>query len=116
MDGFPVPASRGKLRGIVAELLPGHEIAGSFELCDHEHIASFACALTALASAAGWCVAAGSHGDGFIVLPPFEHWGSGFGGADPWAARELRRGVANVTGRKGRFPEACVCRDRDGWL
>jgi hypothetical protein len=103
----------GKLRGIVAELLPGREIVGSFKLRDHEHIASFACALTALASAAGRYVAVGSHEDGFIVLPPFEYWGSGFGEAEPWAARVLRRGLTNVTGR---FPGACVYRDRSRWL
>ncbi len=107
---------KDKLRCLVMELLPGRTLAGSFDLQDHEHIAGFVCALTALAAVSGRSVAVGSHQDGFIILPPFEFWGAANGCPEPWAARELRRSMVNAGGAGKRFPTACVYRGRERWL
>lgn len=56
----------------------------------HEPIAALTCAVTALAAAAGRCVAVGASADGFVVLPPRSTWGWSYDHEELWAERELR--------------------------
>lgn len=98
---YPVPARarqwtdvlydkvRPRLEELLSRLLPDRDIRSDWDIDDHDGIASFVCALSALCVAAGRYVAVGAHADGFIMLPPHDAWGR-----DPWAERELRTNVA----------------------
>src|SRR5712691_8877806 len=90
------PVIPRKLRSLLESLLPRREIGGEFGMKDHEKIASFVCALTALCVAANRFVAVGSDDDGSIVLPPLEMWGRGTSASTPWAERELRVNLERV--------------------
>lgn len=104
-DCYPVPARprqwtdalydavRPRLEALLRHLLPGRAIRGDWDIGDHDGIASFVCALSALCVAAGRYVAVGAHADGFIMLPPHDAWGR-----DAWAERELRTNVARHGG------------------
>jgi hypothetical protein len=84
---YPIVAA--KLKELLGTLLPGRKFLGADELTDREHIAAFACVLTALCAAAGEFVAVGSPADGYIFLPPLSFWGVSFDNNGPRAAREL---------------------------
>ncbi len=115
-DCYPVPARprrwtdalyhtvAPRLKELLDDLLPECTVRGDWDIHDHDGIASFVCALSALCVAAGRYVAVGAHADGFIVLPPHDAWGP-----RSWAERELR---ANVT-RHGR---GVVYRDDAVWM
>ncbi|HSE92466.1 MAG TPA: hypothetical protein VLF19_04100, partial [Methylomirabilota bacterium] len=81
-------------------------IAGSWDLRDHDERAGLVCALAALCVAAGRFVAVGSPKDGWIALPPADHWGRGEG-REPWAWRVLRDNLVAVAAD---FPDAAVAR------
>jgi hypothetical protein len=61
-----------------------------------QNAAALACAVTALAAAAGQCVAVRSSTDGYIVLPPISFGGSSAEG-ERWAERELRKTVCRLS-------------------
>ncbi len=71
---FPLVASR--LDKLIGTLLPQRRFTSVASTDGHEPIAALACAVTALAAAAGQCVAVGASTDGYIVLPPISFWGS----------------------------------------
>jgi hypothetical protein len=108
------PVMAKKLRGLLASLVPRREIRGDFRITDHEEVASFACALTALCVAANRFVAVGSDGDGYIVLPPDAMWGRGTLSSARWAERELRVNLERVAAD---FPgsEPAIYRNGDLW-
>ena len=60
------PRVRSRLLDLIRSLLPGREVTSSLDLHDHEHIASFVCAVTALCFVAGHYAAVGSRDDGFM--------------------------------------------------
>jgi hypothetical protein len=95
---------QNKLEWLLRELLPGRNINGDWDLADHEEIAAFTCALTALCVAAGRFTAVGSPADGYIILPPRAFWETS-SNHNPlsWAEQELLQGQARV---RGRFPQA----------
>jgi len=101
---------------MLLEWFPDRQILGDWELKNHDEIGAFACALTALAFAAGRCVAVGSRDDGFMILPPLELWGYDAARKWRWAERELRRNLAEVCRAGGVFPRATVYRDASQWL
>ena len=115
-DCYPVPARprqwtdalygglRPRLKELLEDLLPACAIRGDWEIGDHDGIASFVCALSALCVAAGRYVAVGAHADGFIVLPPHDAWGR-----DAWAERALRTNVARCGG-------GVIYRDDSVWM
>jgi hypothetical protein len=107
------PAVGPRLRSLLAWLLPGREVRGSWAVRGHDAIAGFVCALAALCVAAAHFVAVGSAGDGFIVLPPARWWGRATSGPAPWAERELR---SNVAGLRSRGVPGMVYRDGEPWL
>ena len=84
---FPLVAKR--LTELIQTLLPERSFASIASTVGHETIAALTCAVTALAAAAGQCVAVGDPTDGYIVLPPLLFWGLSAEG-EPWAERELR--------------------------
>ena len=105
---------RRKLLRLLESLVPRRAIEGELCLDDHEEIASFVCALTALSVAANRFVAVGSACGGYIVLPPHATWGLGAPLGTPWAERELRLNLARVAGA---FPDAepAVYADGERW-
>lgn len=90
------PVVPRKLRSLLESLLPRRAVDGDFRIADHEKVASFVCALTALCVAANRFVAVGSDRDGYIVLPPRDLWGLGTPPSTRWAERELRINLARV--------------------
>ncbi len=109
------PATQGTLGTLLQRLLPGRRVDGDLHITDHEKIASFVCALTALCVARNRFVAVGAQGDGFILLPPHELWGASAQSEIPWAARELCANVGRVAGvLPGRAP--VVYRDGTRWM
>jgi Protein of unknown function (DUF429) len=90
------PVIPRKLRRLVESLAPRRAIEGELCLDDHEAVASFVCALTALSVAANRFVAVGCDRDGWIVLSRRELWGRGSAPSVPWAERELRANLRRV--------------------
>jgi len=103
------PLVKPKLEGLVQLLLPCRQPRSSLDICDHEEIAAFTCALTALCVAAGRFVGVGSPADGFIILPPSHLWGKEEKGTGPWAEAVLRRNLESVARD---FPRATIY---EGW-
>ena len=93
------PRVRPRLGSLVADLLPGRQVLGNWNLTGHDHIGAFVCTLTALVYAAGRFVAVGSDADGFIILPPSEYWGLDQAGGQRWAKRELVMALPKVRSR-----------------
>ncbi len=83
---FPLVASQ--LDKLIQTLLPQRRFTSVAATSGHEPIAALTCAVTALAAAAGQCVAVGSPTDGYIVLPPLSLWGLSEK-RERWAQREL---------------------------
>jgi len=75
---FPLVAE--KLGLLLRCLLPNREITGQWGLVDHDEIASFACAVTALCVASGRYSGVGAEDDGWIILPPRGFLGRGWEG------------------------------------
>lgn len=90
---FPLVAQ--PIHRLVADLLPGRQLAADSLPGDHEGIAAFACALTALCFSRGAFVAVGSADDGYIVLPPIDAWGSDRDG-NRWAEVVLQDVIPHV--------------------
>src|SRR5437899_1767642 len=93
------PAAPGvplELRSVLQSLWRRGAIAGELHLADHEEIASFVCALTALSVAANRFVAVGCARDGCIALSLRDLWGRGTPSSVPWAERELRANLPRV--------------------
>jgi hypothetical protein len=90
------PVIPRKLRSLVESLVPRRAIEGELRLDDHEKIASFVCALTALGVAAHRFVAVGCARDGCIALSLRDLWGRGTPSSVPWAERELRANLPRV--------------------
>ncbi len=88
-----------RLDELIRTLLPQRHFDSVAKKNGHEPIAALTCAITALAAAAGQCVAVGAPTDGFIVLPPISIWGSSVEG-ERWAERELRKIVCRLSGDK----------------
>ncbi len=92
---FPYVAER--LEEWIGTLLPNRAFARPLKGEEgHERVAALTCAITALAAAAGQCVAVGAQCDGYIVLPPISLWGSSAEG-ERWAERELRNIVRHLS-------------------
>jgi hypothetical protein len=86
---FPLVTER--LRRLILHLLPGREVRGSWMLHDHEEIAAFSCAVTALCVVAGHYTAVGAVDDGWIILPPRTFLGSGWDATLVDCCRHARR-------------------------
>jgi hypothetical protein len=71
------PLVRPQIGGLLQRLLPGRQVAGRWS-DDHEEIAGFTCAVTALCMAAGEYTAVGAADDGWIILPPRSSLGAGW--------------------------------------
>ncbi len=95
---------RRRLETLLRALTGPRTIAGTWDIADHDERAALVCALTALCVAAGRFVAAGSPKDGWIILPPADHWGRGPRG-ERWAWRALQDNLASVAAD---FPDAGV--------
>ena len=108
------PVIPRKLRRLVESLAPRRAIEGEFCLDDHEEVASFVCALTALSVAANRFVAVGCARDGCIALSLRDLWGRGTPSSVPWAERELRANLPRVAAD---FPhcEPAVYEDGGRW-
>jgi len=87
------PMVTNKLEAVLVSLLPCRRLDGSLELEDHEDVAAFACAITALCVAAGQFEAVGSPDDGFMVLSAERFWGKRASGLGSWAGFEIERTV-----------------------
>jgi hypothetical protein len=92
------PKLHSQLERLLASLLPGRTTLGDWALTDHEDIASFTCALTALCVTADLFTAVGSDEDGWILLPPRPCLGSG------WESTLINSWVAVLR----RFPGARI--------
>ena len=92
------PKLHRQLERLLASLLPGRTTLGDGALTDHEDIASFTCALTALCVAADAFTAVESDEDGWILLPPRPCLGSG------WESTLINSWVAVLR----RFPGARI--------
>jgi hypothetical protein len=90
------PKLRERLVDLLGEILPGRRIDGNLRLVDHEEVAAWVCAATALCASLGRFVAVGSAEDGFILLPPTRLWGRSLSGREPWAARALEESLAGA--------------------
>ena len=55
-------------------LLPGRQVAGSWDIDDHEEIAGLTCAITALCVGAGQFTAVGADDDGWTSFHPSQLW------------------------------------------
>lgn len=106
------PLVKPRLVELLRSLLPCRELQSSLDIEDHEGIAGFTCALTALCVAARRFVAVGSPADGFIVLPPSDLWGKRAENSVPWGKVELHRNLETVTGD---FPGAAIHEDGRIW-
>jgi hypothetical protein len=95
---FPLVSSR--LDEFIQFLLPKRSFASVVGIAGHEAVAAFICTVTALAAAAGQCVAVGDPTDGYIVLPPLSFWGLSAEG-ERWAERELRKILSRLSCDKG---------------
>jgi hypothetical protein len=106
------PLVKPKLEGLLRLLLPCRQQAASLDIRDHEEIAAFTCALTALCVSARRFVGLGSETDGFIILPPSGLWGRATTDAGRWAEGALRRNLVAVARE---FPGATIYRDGRVW-
>ncbi len=110
---YELKRRRTNMQRRLIELLRGladrRAIAGPWDIRDHDERAGLVCALAALCVAAGRFVAVGSPKDGWIILPPGDHWGRGEG-RERWAWRVLRDNLASVAAD---FPDAAVARSGD---
>lgn len=106
------PLVKPKLEGLLRWLLPCRELQSSLDVENHEEIAGFTCAITALCIAARRFVAVGSPGDGFIILPPSDLWGKRIENAVPWGKVELHRNLETVARD---FPGAAIHEDGRIW-
>lgn len=95
---------RRRLAALLSDLAGPRRTAATWNVADHDERAALVCALAALGLAAGRFVAAGSPRDGWIMLPPADHWGRGARG-ERWAWRALRE---NLTSVAADFPDASV--------
>jgi hypothetical protein len=93
-----------RLAALLRSLTRPRVVAGTWDITDHDERAALVCALTALCLAAGRFVAAGSPRDGWIILPPADHWGRGARG-ERWAWRALQDNLVSVAAD---FPDAVV--------
>jgi len=107
------PLVKPKLEGLLRSLLPCRQPASSLDIGDHEEIAAFTCALTALCVMARRFVGVGSQVDGFIILPPSDQWGKEEEDAGPWAEAVFRRNLDTVA-RK--FPGATIYKGWEGMV
>jgi len=95
-----------QIKALLAALLPGRKLTMPVEnIQDHEKIAGFVCALTALCVAKRQYVAVGDLQGGAIILPPLNLWGLSAGGEPPWAWSALRENLGKV---RRRFPDASI--------
>ena len=108
------PVIPRKLRSLLESLLPRRAIGGDFRIADHEKVASFVCALTALCVAAKRFVAVGCHRDGCIVFSGRDLWGRGTPSSTRWAECLLRVNLERVAGD---FPdcEPAIYEDGARW-
>lgn len=97
---------RRRIATLLRALTGPRSVAGSWDIADHDERAALVCALTALCLAARRFVAAGSPKDGWIILPPADHWGRG-GRGERWAWRALQDNLVSVAAD---FPDAAVTR------
>jgi hypothetical protein len=103
------PRVRDKCMAIVRALLPNREVIDE-NVCkcnfsNHEHVAAFVCALSALSVLANEAVLVGASDDGDIVLPPLRFWGWNAERTVPWAETALKTNVASC---RLKFPNARV--------
>jgi predicted RNase H-like nuclease len=107
---FPIPQVQERLRRLYTLLRPEFPPPDVDGPTDHDEIAAYVCALTALCVLGRKYVAVGDNRLGFIVLPPVEVWGRRkSGGTKPWAEEVL---AANVLGVGG---TAALWRDGRRW-
>lgn len=92
---FPLVSE--KLGLLLRCLLPNREITGRWDLVDHEEIASFTCAVTALCAASGRYSGVGADDDGWIILPPREFLGCGWEGTLVECCQRCRRGFPGAS-------------------
>ena len=97
---FPLVA--GRLNEFLRSLLSDRSFNSVATVSGHEPVAALTCAITALAAAAGQCVAVGG-ADGYILLPPLSRWGTSADG-NRWAERELRK----ILGQLSRIETAAL--------
>jgi len=100
----PTTSMRRRLTTLLRALTGKRKIDGEWDIADHDERAALVCALTAVCLAAGRFVAAGSPKDGWIILPPLDHWGRDARG-ERWAWRELQNNLVSVAAD---FPDAAV--------
>jgi hypothetical protein len=99
------PLVKPKLEGLLRLLLPSRQQGASLDIADHEEIAAFTCAVTALCVTARRFAGVGSRMDGLIILPPSDLWGKETTDAGPWAETVLRRNLDTVARE---FPGATI--------
>ena len=113
-----IAVEKGYLLHLVDTLAPGRALDPPLEsITDHDHLAAFVCALTALCVDQNQYVAVGDPMYGDIILPPSGSWGAS--APHPWPEIALRKTVASVRGDGGRHPghvEARVLRNGTGWF
>ena len=108
------PLLEHKLVQLITTVLPKHKL--NFEIIsikDHDEIAAFICALTALCSIANQSVALGDSELGYIVLPPIEHWGTSQSRSSKWAEDTLRSNVVSV---QREFDDVIVYMNNKQWI
>lgn len=103
------PLVKPKLEGLLRLLLPSRQQGASLDIADHEEIAAFTCALTALCVTARRFAGVGSRMDGLIILPPSHLWGKEKKDTGPWAEAVLRGNLDSVARE---FPGATIY---EGW-
>jgi len=99
---------------LIITLLPKHKL--NFEINsikDHDEIAAFICALTALCSIASQSVALGDSELGYIVLPPIEYWGTSQSSSSKWAEDTLRNNIVSV---QREFHDVIVYMNNKQWI
>lgn len=79
------PIVKTTLDSLLMWLLPGRKLKNEIHLRDHEHIAAYACVLTALCAVAKRYIAVGDRDSGYIYLPPLKCWGESATARTPWA-------------------------------
>jgi hypothetical protein len=86
-----------QFESLFESLLPNRRIIIDLRtIDDHEDIASFICAFTALCVVGNQYVAVGEPSLGYIILPPVDYWGKTESGNEKWAWNELNNNFRSV--------------------
>jgi len=105
------PRVKSEIAQLLRAILPQHNFSLD-QIQGHEVIASYLCALTALCTVFGQCVAVGDQRLGYIILPPLEFWGAATAGSGQWARDTLRD---NWTSVRDQFRDTEIYQDNKPW-